>query len=70
MYDWLNIQKMTNFYKNNKDDYLKIEDKNLYFDIIYNLKKKKITYTLASIKKIKSIKLRIKTYLKLLNNII
>ena len=42
MYDWLNIQKMTNFYKNNKDDYLKIEDKNLYFDIIYNLKKKKL----------------------------
>jgi glycosyltransferase involved in cell wall biosynthesis len=70
MYDWLNIQKMTNFYKNNKDDYLKIKDKNLYFDIIYNLKKKKITYTLASIKKIKSIKLRIKTYLKLLNSII
>ena len=70
MYDWLNIQKMTNFYKNNKDDYLKIEDKNLYFDIIYNLKKKKITYTLASIKKIKSIKLKIKAYLKLLNNII
>lgn len=66
MNNWLKNQKKTNYYKNNKKDYITVFNKNLYYDVLYNLKIKKNNNIIKKINKIKSIKLFIKAYLKLI----
>tara|TARA_Y100000389_G_C17470712_1_gene530445 strand:- start:6805 stop:7680 length:876 start_codon:yes stop_codon:yes gene_type:complete len=67
---WLNKQKNTKFYKKHRDDYMSILNKNLYFDVIHNLKIKKINKIIEKIHKIKSMKLIIKAYLKLIKSVL
>ena len=67
---WLKNQKTTKYYKNNKNDYISVLNKNLYYDVVYNLKIKKINNIIKKINKIKSIKLIIKAYLRLIKKIL